>query len=189
MIDKIDKKFPSMRKVLLKKFIVNINPNIVTVAALFAAILAAFCFYYNILLIAAFFVLLNGFLDILDGEIAKKYSQTALGDFLDHTFDRLADTIILVGIALNPEIPMLIGFALVIVTLLVSYLGTAAQALTKKRLYAGLIGRSDRIVIISIIAILATFFKGALFYGIVILLVLSIITFIQRFVIIYKSLK
>ena len=189
MLDKIDKKKPGLRKKLLKPFVVNINPDIVTYLALIAAILAGISFYYGYFVVAAVLVFLNAFLDVLDGQIAKKFKrQTLRGDFLDHFLDRVADVAIILGIVLRPEIPVLIGFGLVIVTILVSYLGTAAQALTKKRLYGGMIGRSDRLVLLMLTGIAAYFWADGLYWGTVIIFALSTITLLQRYVIVYKAL-
>ncbi|MBD3263307.1 CDP-alcohol phosphatidyltransferase family protein, partial [Candidatus Woesearchaeota archaeon] len=134
-------------------------------------------------------VFVNGFLDILDGAIAKKYGTSKFGDFLDHTFDRLADIAILVGIAFNPNIPNWLGFATIIVILLVSYMGTQAQALTKKRLYTAIASRADRILILGLGGIIAAFYFDVLYYALWLLLALSVITFFQRFYLTSQKLK
>jgi len=189
MLSSLNNKNPKIREKLLNPFLININPNIVTVIALIVAVIAGIFFYYGELLFALIFVLLNGFLDILDGQIAKKYKRTTkLGDFLDHTADRIADVAILLGITLSAYVVDVYGYALIIATLLTSYLGTQAQALTNKRIYGGLIGRSDRLILIAIFVILEFIYPGALYDGILVLLLLTIITFIQRFIKIWKVL-
>jgi phosphatidylglycerophosphate synthase len=187
MLEKIDKKYDSRK--FLDIFVIKINPDIVTSLALIAAIIAGYFFYSGSILLAALFVLLNGFLDILDGRIAKKYGTSKFGDFLDHTFDRLADVAILVGIALSESVPVELGFSALVALLLVSYLGTQAHALTHKRVYSGIVGRADRLVILSIASILTIFYDKALYYGVWIILVLSIFTFLQRFLICKNSIK
>lgn len=188
MLEQLIKSRSALRKRLLKPFIFKTNPNYITILALVMAVAAGVLFYYKLFFVAALAVLANGFFDILDGEIAKKYGTTARGDFLDHTCDRLADTAILLGITLSGRIPVLLGFSTVIVTLLVSYLGTASQALTKKRLYTALVGRADRILLIAVSALLALVWQPALYWGILILLALSAATFVQRFSIIWRAL-
>lgn len=181
---------PNLRKKLLGRFVVNVNPDIVTLIALMIAVLAGIMFYKGALAIAVFLLLLNGFLDILDGEIAKRYKRTTkMGDFLDHTADRLADVSILLGITLSQYVHDTLGYALIIVTLLTSYLGTQAQAITKQRAYGGLIGRADRIMLVAIFTLAEICYPGALEYGIILLLVLTVVTFAQRFVHIFKVLR
>lgn len=188
MLDRIDEK-SGIRKKLLKPFLIDINPNIVTLFAVFAAIAAGFSFYYQNLLFAVIFVALNGFLDILDGEIARKRGPTLLGDFLDHALDRVADVAILLGITLSGYIPEQLGFYLIIITLMVSYLGTEAQALSRKRLYGGLVGRAERIVLILFFSVTQLFYPDMIYNGVLVLIALSIITFVQRFVQIFGDLK
>ncbi|MBU3904659.1 MAG: CDP-alcohol phosphatidyltransferase family protein [Nanoarchaeota archaeon] len=181
---------PELRRKLLNPFVIDINPNIITVLAFVAALFAGLFFYYNYIYIGVFFVLLNGFFDILDGEIAKRYKRTSkLGDFLDHVFDRFSDIAILLGITLSSYVPEIYGYSLIVMTLLVSYLGTQAQALMLKRNYGGLIGRADRLFLIIIFGLLTVVDSNMLCYGVLVLLGLSFITFIQRFYKIYLGLK
>ncbi|HIJ99009.1 TPA: CDP-alcohol phosphatidyltransferase family protein [archaeon] len=190
MLPEFSSKFPELRQKLVKPFVININPNVISVIALIVAIVAGYLFWQGFLFLAAVFVLLNGFLDILDGEIAKTFKrESKFGDFIDHSFDRIADVAILLGLTLNKSVPDFLGFATIILVLLVSYLGTEAQALTSHRLYSGLLGRGDRLLILAIIAILGIWFAQALYYGILLILVLSGISFLQRFVVISKILR
>jgi len=190
MLVDFNKKYPNLRKRLLNPLLFNCNPNIITLLALIAAIFSGYLFYINQIVLASFLLLTNGLLDILDGEIAKKFNrQSKLGDFLDHSIDRIADIIIFFGIALNPDIPVLLGFITILFVLLVSYMGTQYQALTNKRLYGGLFGRSDRILFLFLFGIGSLFFDRSLYYGIWFILIMSVITFLQRFYKSYKNVK
>ena len=190
MLPELSAKFPELRKKLMKPFVVDVNPKMVSIAALLVAITAGYFLWQNLLLPAAVFVLLNGFLDMLDGEIAKTFKkETKFGDFLDHSFDRIADVAILLGLTLNKNVPDFLGFGTIILVLLVSYLGTEAQALSGKRLYAGWLGRGDRLVLIAVGALAQVWFEQALYVMAIILLSLSIISFAQRFYAIVKMLN
>jgi phosphatidylglycerophosphate synthase len=187
MLDKIANKYPNLRKKLVGRFVFKTNPNYISFLALIIAIIAGLLFYYGHIYLGALFVLLNGFFDILDGQIAKTYGTSKRGDFLDHTFDRLADIAIILGITLTPIIPDLIGFSTIIAVLLVSYLGTASQAVSENRIYGGGLGRSDRLIILFIAPLLTYFWTEALLYSIYLILVLSIVTFFVRFYRIYAN--
>jgi len=190
MLVDFNKKYPNIRKRLLKPLLFNCNPNIITFLALLAAMFSGYLFYIDHIIIASFLLLTNGFLDILDGEIAKKFNrQSKLGDFLDHSIDRIADIFIFFGIAMNPDIPILLGFVTILFVLLVSYMGTQYQALTNKRLYGGLFGRSDRILFMFLFGIGSLFFGKSLYYGVWFVLIMSVITFLQRFYKSYESIK
>ncbi|MFP4045638.1 MAG: CDP-alcohol phosphatidyltransferase family protein [Candidatus Aenigmatarchaeota archaeon] len=187
MLHDLEKKKPDLRKKLLKPFLVDIDPNYVSLLAFFVAGASGFFFYRDYILLAGLLYFFNGFLDILDGQIAKEYDRTTeFGDFLDHTLDRLADFAVYFGVALNPAVPLWLGSLTVISILLVSYLGTQYQAITQERLYGGLLGRSDRIILLLFFSLGTVFFSQSLYYGIWIIFGLSIFTFFQR---LYYSVK
>jgi len=181
---------PKIRAKILKPFLTNIDPNFITILAFVSAAFAGMFYYYNLILFGALFVLLNGFFDILDGQIAKTYKRTTkLGDFLDHLLDRFSDVIILLGITLSAYVPDFYGYMLIITTLLVSYLGTQSQIVLKKRNYGGLIGRADRLMLIALFSFASLVYSNMLSYGIITILVLSLITLIQRLFKIFERLK
>lgn len=190
MLVEFNKKFPEIRKRILKPFIFRCNPNHISVVALAMAGIAGYLFCVDQAVLAAVFVILNGFFDILDGEIAKAYNRTSkLGDFLDHAFDRVADVLMFFGLALNPGIPLWLGSSMVIFILLVSYMGTQFQAIMNQRLYGGLFGRSDRTMFLFVMGMATLVFDQALYYGVVIVTALSAFTFLQRFYISYREIK
>jgi archaetidylinositol phosphate synthase len=98
----------------------------------------------------ALLIFASGLFDVLDGAVARRTGRTSVrGDFLDHVFDRYADVAIVVGLAVSgfAYVPLAL-FALVSL-LLTSYMGTQAQAVGYGRLYAGLLGRADRLIILA----------------------------------------
>jgi archaetidylinositol phosphate synthase len=98
-------------------------------------------------------IFLGGVFDALDGHVARRrHLQSAAGDLLDHVLDRYADLALLLGIAVsgwaNPTLALLALVSL----LLVSYMGTQAQAVLGRRQYRGWLGRADRILLLSIVS-------------------------------------
>lgn len=136
----------------------NVDPNLLTWVSFPFAIAAGLFFYWSdpaqapqrfYILAAAFCVMINGILDLLDGRVARiANKQTPLGDFLDHTLDRFADVIILTGLSLSPWGASRVGLVAIVVTLLSSYVGTQAQAVGHGRIYGGMLVRSDRMVLL-----------------------------------------
>jgi len=132
---------------------INVNPNTVSwmgfvVAFISGVVLYFSCNDHRLLLLAAFLVILSGYFDALDGKIAKLAGKCSVkGDFLDHVFDRYADMFMIGGIALSGWCDPTVGILAVIGVLLTSYMGTQAQAIGAKRLYDGLLGRADRVVL------------------------------------------
>lgn len=95
-------------------------------------------------------------LDGLDGPLARKYGNVSRwGDYLDHTFDRLLDSIWILCIAGSVFVgDFTLGLIAAWLTLLGSYMGTQAQAVAGSRNYRGF-SRADR-TILSIVAIFLT---------------------------------
>ncbi|WP_299234943.1 CDP-alcohol phosphatidyltransferase family protein [Natronomonas sp.] len=106
-------------------------------------------------LVGAVFVLCNGWMDLLDGALARRQgSDSSAGDLLDHVLDRYADIVIVAGLAVGTG-AHLIGLVAVTGVLMTSYLGTQAQAVGLDRVYGGVVGRADRLAIIGIVTAVA----------------------------------
>lgn len=173
---------------------VGLTPNGVSVIAFGMAILAAGAFalggrgdpsWYAV---AAALVFLNGWLDIVDGALAREQEvASAGGDLLDHVLDRYADIVVIAGLAAGIE-DYLLGFLAVTGVVMTSYLGTQAQAVGLDRVYGGLVGRADRLAIIGIVGFLAYPLAGTAPGGLtlvgwllVFLAVVGHLTALQRF--------
>ena len=146
-----------------------IGPMGISFLSLLTAIGAGYSFYVsdlentNWLLIGALMVFLTAVLDALDGMVARiRAISSRRGDLIDHTLDRVADIIIVGGIALGPLVEITVGFAAIIGILMLSYMGTQAQAVGAGREYAGLLGRADRLVVLVMVPIIQYFSEGYL---------------------------
>lgn len=167
----------------------DVDPNLVSGMSLVAALLAAAGFYLGLEVPAALLVALSGFLDLVDGEVAREFGRaTRRGDFLDHTFDRLADAAILLGIGLGPVVPVSAGLAAALSTVLVAYVGTQAEAVGLERVYGGLARRSNVMGLVVAAALATPVAPGALLYAAWLVVLLSVVTFVQRFVAVYRRL-
>lgn len=123
--------------------------------ALFLAMLAGIALYLSpdhwaiLLPSAAVLVIVSGFLDALDGMVARIAGKAGKrGDFLDHVLDRYADVFMIGGVAISGWCDPLLGTLAIIGVLLTSYMGTQAQAVDAGRLYSGLLGRADRVILL-----------------------------------------
>ena len=106
-------------------------------------------------------VFLTAVFDALDGIVARMRNLSSKrGDLVDHTLDRVADIIIVGGIAIGNLVDITIGVSAIIGILMLSYMGTQAQAVGAGREYAGLLGRADRLVVLSIVPIIQYFDEG-----------------------------
>ncbi|MFC7135096.1 MULTISPECIES: CDP-alcohol phosphatidyltransferase family protein [Salinibaculum] len=146
---------------------VGLTPNGVSVLAFALAVAAGGCFYVAggdpvWYLPGAFLVFLNGWLDLLDGALARRLSvESRAGDLLDHVLDRYADIVIILGLAGGIG-DWLLGAAAVTGVLMTSYLGTQAQAVDLDRVYGGALGRADRLALVGGVGVVAPFVTGSL---------------------------
>jgi archaetidylinositol phosphate synthase len=137
----------------------GLSPDGVSVLAFAVAIAAAATFVIGgpWYLAGAVLVFANGWLDLLDGALARELdTDSAAGDLLDHVLDRYADVVVIAGLAAGVG-RYALGFAAVTGVLLTSYLGTQAQAVGAGRDYGGLLGRADRLALVGVAAVLAPF--------------------------------
>jgi len=142
------------------KRLINVNPNMISWVGLILAFVSGVLFYFSfgthyLLLIGAAVVLISGYFDALDGKVAKLAGKTSSkGDYLDHVFDRYADVFMIGGVAISAWCNPYIGMLALVGVLLTSYMGTQAQAVGAPRLYAGLLGRADRVVLSTLFPII-----------------------------------
>jgi len=135
----------------------------------------------------AVLVALNGWLDILDGAVAREMgTDSKAGDLLDHVLDRYADIVIVAGLAAGLDRYGL-GLAAVTGVLMTSYLGTQSQAVGLDRVYGGMLGRADRLALIGIVTAIAAFVDisvsgfGLVGLLLVVFAVVGHVTALQRF--------
>src|SRR5207302_10179423 len=133
--------------------LLHVNPSLVLWGALFAAAGAGVAFFLGgggFLGLALLLILVNSYLDALDGKIAKMAGKaSARGDFLDHVLDRYADVFLLGGVAFNSMYCHLgVGTLALLEILLTSYMGTQAQAVGQGRVYRALLRRAGRLVLL-----------------------------------------
>ena len=141
------------------KKLINVNPNTISWIGLILAFISGLLFYFSfdgtyLLLAGAAVVLISGYFDALDGKVAKLSGKASVkGDYLDHVFDRYADIFMIGGVAISAWCNPYLGMLALVGVLLTSYMGTQAQAVGAPRLYAGLLGRADRVVLSTVFPI------------------------------------
>ena len=145
------------------KRLINVNPNTISWIGLILAFTSGLLFYLSgtkgewdwMLILGAVVVLASGYFDALDGKVAKLAGKASRkGDYLDHVFDRYADMFMIGGVAISAWCNPYIGMLALVGVLLTSYMGTQAQAVGAPRLYAGLLGRADRVVLSTLFPII-----------------------------------
>lgn len=144
----------------LSKPFMGLRPNTIS-AISFVLALAAGYFYYltgYFLLLAFVALLFSSILDAVDGTVARKRGlQSKKGDLVDHFLDRVSDIAVITGMTLSIFGSLTVGFFALEGVMLTSYMGTQSQALNLKRDYSGLLGRSDRLILMLIFTLIQFF--------------------------------
>ncbi len=169
---------------------IGIGPNTITICSLIVSSTAFLAMYYwHSIPLFLTMILLSGLLDALDGALARLIGKTTrFGAFLDSTIDRLSDTFYILSYLSLGVNPLLIGFLLSF-SLLISYTRSRAESLGIKMEGIGIIERAERVLWLAGTALLYYIGISAVTISLAVLLLLSIITFIQRIKHVYDSLS
>jgi archaetidylinositol phosphate synthase len=182
----------------LAKYISFAHPNVLTLLGSIPPVL----FFVFILMQwygwAILIFLLNVF-DLLDGALARTTGKVSrFGGLLDSTLDRVSDALIISAFGFAGLVRWEIVIPLLIISYLVSYVRSRAELASdgKLKLTVGLIERTERLLIIFLSFIFSLFLPAIEIAGFsfleidfLILLFLSLITFLQRMIFAYEKLQ
>ncbi|MFP3950986.1 MAG: archaetidylinositol phosphate synthase [Candidatus Bathyarchaeia archaeon] len=165
---------------------IGVTPNMVTILGVIAS--TGSCYLYtswreahSSLFYAGILVLLSGFLDAIDGVLARitgKVSQ--FGGFFDSVADRYSDAIVLAGIIVSGLVHPLIGFSALICSLMVSYARSRAEAEGINMSGVGIAERAERMILIAITSFASAYKLELMNWGIAALAFLAQVTVVQR---------
>jgi CDP-diacylglycerol--glycerol-3-phosphate 3-phosphatidyltransferase len=173
----------------------GITPNAVTIVGTLGSVVAALYFYpQGKLFVGTLVICLFALSDLFDGAIARVSAKGASlwGGFLDSTCDRITDSAILGGVAIycieeENRLPPVIVAALV-AGFLVPYIRAKSESFGIA-CTVGIAERTERIVIaLTAIGLDGLGLPYVLAIGMWLLLVLGVITVLQRIVVVYKGL-
>jgi CDP-diacylglycerol--glycerol-3-phosphate 3-phosphatidyltransferase len=166
----------------------GVTPDAITYAGVCIQVVAAVLIVQGRLLAAGLISIVAGLADVFDGAVAKARGPTGnYGAFLDSTTDRISDALYFAPLAwlygVSPDLPehdepWVAGAALgvLVFSLLVSYAKARAESLGYE-CTVGIAERAERLVLI-IAALVLDLVPPAL----VLLLVATVVTFVQRVV-------
>jgi archaetidylinositol phosphate synthase len=176
----------------------NVNPNAISMLGIVFPFLFFF-FIINHHYIPALIVFIFNGVDLLDGMVARlSHRVTIFGGFLDSTIDRFADFAVLAAFGFAFIVPWDIIVPLLMLSFAISYMRTRIEYMAQGKVTAsvGIIERTERLVIIFLGLLLYTIFPNVRLWHqnlmtvtLVILLILSAITVVQRFMFAYQKLK
>jgi archaetidylinositol phosphate synthase len=162
------------------------TPNTLTVMGLLTSTVSASVYLHwqsnrlN-LVYAAILILVSGFIDAIDGALARKTGNvTSFGGFFDSIADRYSDALIISAVVISGLSNPIWGIAALIGSLMVSYTRSRSEAAGVSMLAVGLAERAERMMLLVVITFVAYFRIEILNYGIVVLAIISNLTVFQR---------
>src|ERR1017187_5643812 len=167
----------------------GINPNVLTFIGLIVNFWAAAMFATGLFKVAAIVIFFAGFLDMLDGQVARRQNRvTAFGAFYDSTLDRYADMALYMGLlvyySVSGRTPYVVLAAVATAgSVMVSYAPARAESLIPL-CKVGFMERPDRLVLLIIGGLFNR--MGAVLW---VIAVISTITVIHRIVYTWQETK
>jgi phosphatidylglycerophosphate synthase len=131
----------------------GVNPNVLTFLGFAVTLLAALGFAVGWFVWAAAGIFLSGFLDMLDGQVARRSNRvTPFGAFLDSTLDRYSDIMLYLGLVAHYAIIgrffyVVLGSIAMSSSFMVSYTRARAEALIPT-CKVGFMERPERLVLL-----------------------------------------
>ena len=134
----------------------SISPTLISIGSLFLSLVAAASYSKGLMLWGGAVLLLSGFMDTLDGTIARLSGKaTKFGALLDSSLDRWADFFVYAGLLIYYRgSPVFYAVLLSIIgSFMVSYVKARAESLGKIRV-VGLMQRPERVLLLAVASFL-----------------------------------
>ncbi|MCA0972446.1 CDP-alcohol phosphatidyltransferase family protein [Halobacillus litoralis] len=157
--------------------------NQVTIAALIIGVSTSFLYVWGLPVVAVFMLWLSGFLDAVDGTMARHTKPSPFGTVMDVTFDRIVEIGMILAIAyVHPDMlwPLLLLSVSIIVSMTIFLVvGTVSEKAGMKSFYyqAGAAERTEGFIFFSIMLL----FPDFLWWSTMAFFVIELFTGGQRF--------
>lgn len=139
---------------------------------------------------AGFVVLLAGFLDMLDGALARRLKKvTPFGGVLDSTLDRLSDAALLLALLVffdGETWRVLLVFLALVSSQMVSYIRARAEAAGVECPHVGFFTRAERVIVLAL-GLLFSHWDNALTIALSIIVAFSFFTAGQRLFYVWRK--
>jgi CDP-diacylglycerol--glycerol-3-phosphate 3-phosphatidyltransferase len=131
---------------------VGISPNMISALSLGFSFVSAVCYAFGLIFMGGITVLVSGFLDTMDGTIARLTGKTSdFGALLDSTLDRYAEFFVFFGILIYYRNNYMFYWIIAALagSIMVSYVKARAESLGTVRV-VGLMQRPERLLLLSL---------------------------------------
>lgn len=161
----------------------GLNANQVTFIAFLVGASSGVFYGFGLPILAVLVLWISGFLDAVDGTMARQTKPSAFGTVMDITFDRVVEISVILGIAfVHPEVmwPLLLLSVSIIFSMTIFLtVGAISEKKGVKSFYyqAGLAERTEGFIFFSIMML----FPTILYWTTLLFFVIEVFTGLQRF--------
>ncbi len=186
MLDTHGRKYvqPSIDKTAEQFLKWRLSANQVTIGAFIIGCSSGFIYFFGHPYLSIFLLWLSGYLDAVDGTMARKTKPSPFGTVMDVTFDRIVEISLILGISfLHPEVmwaTLLLSVSIIISMTIFLTVGALTEKEGMKSFYyqAGLAERTEGFILFSIMLA----FPSILLWVTLLFVVIELFTGIQRFI-------
>ncbi|MCA1031497.1 CDP-alcohol phosphatidyltransferase family protein [Bacillus timonensis] len=185
MLDTHARKFvqPMIEKTARSLLRIGLSANQVTTISFFIGASSGVFFYFDYPIIAVVVLWLSGYLDAVDGTMARLTKSSPWGTVLDITFDRLVEISVILGVAFRfPDIQwalLLLSVSIIFSITIFLTVGAVSEKQGMKSFYyqAGLAERTEGFIFLSLMMLVTNYvlFITLLFFAV------EVFTGLQRF--------
>ena len=169
----------------------GISPNFWTLVSLLFAVasgltymsplLAAGIGWYYPSLAGSIMLLISGFFDIVDGNVARTLKQSSKkGAFLDSILDKISESFIFIGIAVGGLASPLFCQVAISLSLMVSYARSRSESMGIELKGVGIGERAERLLSVGFLGLIPL--EDSLQYAVLLVCVLAGVTLCQRII-------
>lgn len=146
-------------KALARPFaLLRISPNAISALSLLATLIFCFCLAEGNFISASLMVLLSGFFDAIDGQVARAIGRaTDFGKFLDRTFDKINDSIIISSFIVFGLVDLHLGLYVLVAMFLSTNISANIEAVLKIKISDAFSMRFLRIILTAVFIIFREF--------------------------------
>ena len=193
MLNALRKYFDSfLTKIVVALYNIGFKPWHLSLLGLLLTITSCFLLlaYNDFAIVASIIIfLLGGFMDALDGQMARKYSLiSSWGAFYDSLIDRICEIMYIFMLLYVNLLSSIIAFLYISTALLISYCRSRGESLGVALKGVGLMERAERVLSIAVSLILYVLLKIDLDYVFAIIVLLNVFTIGQRILQIHRDL-
>lgn len=173
---------------------IGVKPWQLTLLSLLLSLLSFYVLISNIhpsifTIQAVILYLLSGIMDGLDGALARYQQCTSnWGAFYDSFIDRCNEIIFVLGLVVGNIVEDYVGLLYATTSILISYIRARAEGLNVDLKGKGMMERPERVISLSLVLLIWIFIKVMLSYMMWLLVILNIITIIERVNIVHRRL-